>query len=94
MRTWHTQLLSCFYLNRARLTVGGHIHTCRAQAEIDAVIGYDRSPQWSDFPKLPYINMMIKEAHRWRPVLPLGVVHGLSEGERPPSLLLPAPLVG
>jgi hypothetical protein len=25
--------------------------------------------------------MIIKEAHRWRPVLPLGAVHSIREGE-------------
>lgn len=53
----------------------------RAQAEIDAAIDDDRSPEWSDFAKLPYINMIIKESHRWRPVSPLGVPHALGEGE-------------
>ena len=56
----------------------------RAQTEIDAAIGEDRSPQWSDFSKLPYINMIIKESHRWRPVSPLGVPHALAEG---PSII-------
>ncbi|KAF2135651.1 uncharacterized protein K452DRAFT_281196 [Aplosporella prunicola CBS 121167] len=51
----------------------------RAQAEIDAAIGEDRSPTWADFAKLPYINMMIKESHRWRPVSPLGVSHAVAE---------------
>ncbi|GME25891.1 uncharacterized protein K452DRAFT_281196 [Neofusicoccum parvum] len=53
----------------------------RAQAEIDAVIGEDRSPTWADFPHLPYINMMIKESHRWRPVSPLGVSHAVAEDD-------------
>ena len=53
----------------------------KAQAEIDAVVGHGRSPVWSDFPKLPYINMIVKEAQRWRPLTPLGFPHALSEGE-------------
>ena len=52
----------------------------KAQAEIDAVVGPDRSPQWSDLPSLPYINMIVKEGHRWRPILPLGFPHALGEG--------------
>lgn len=52
----------------------------RAHAEIDAVIGSERSPCWKDFSKLPYINMIIKESHRWRPVSPLGVSHAVAEG--------------
>lgn len=53
----------------------------RAQAEIDSAIGEDRSPTWDDFDTLPYINMMIKESHRWRPVSPLGVSHAVAEGK-------------
>lgn len=52
----------------------------RVVAEIDSIIGYERSPAWSDRSKLPYINMIIKESHRWRPVSPLGVTHAVAEG--------------
>ena len=52
----------------------------KAQAETDAVVGPDRSPQWSDLPNLPYLNMIVKEGHRWRPILPLGFPHALGEG--------------
>lgn len=56
-------------------------YTCsRAQAEIDAHIGTDNSPTWDDFAKLSYINCIIKEGHRWRPVSPLGVPHAVAEG--------------
>jgi cytochrome P450 len=54
------------------------------------VIGPDRSPAWSDFASLPYINMIIKEAHRWRPVLPLGVVHGINQDDTINNMRLPA----
>ncbi|KAI1824706.1 cytochrome P450 oxidoreductase [Xylaria intraflava] len=53
----------------------------RAQEEIDAAVDGSRSPTWEDFPKLPYINMMIKESHRWRPVSPLGVSHAVAEDD-------------
>lgn len=53
----------------------------KAQAEIDAIVGHDRSPQWSDLGNLPYINMIVKEGHRWRPILPLGFPHVLGEGK-------------
>ncbi|XRM49279.1 hypothetical protein ABZX51_012154 [Aspergillus tubingensis] len=46
----------------------------RAQAELDAVCGEYRSPTWEDFPRLPYINMVVKETMRWRPVTPLAYV--------------------
>lgn len=53
----------------------------KAQAEIDSFVGAERSPQWSDLPKLPYINMIVKEGHRWRPILPLCFPHALGEGK-------------
>lgn len=53
----------------------------KAQAEIDATVGPDHSPQWSDRDSLPYINMIVKEGHRWRPVVPLGFPHALGEGK-------------
>lgn len=59
----------------------------KAQAEIDAVIGDDRVPNWSDYEKLPYVAAIVKESHRWRPVAPLSVPHALSEGESPPLSL-------
>jgi cytochrome P450 len=40
----------------------------KAQVEIDSVCGPDRSPLWSDFEQLPYINLLIKEGLRWRPM--------------------------
>jgi cytochrome P450 len=40
----------------------------KAQKEIDAVCGTDRAPLWSDFNKLPYLNCIVKEGMRWRPV--------------------------
>lgn len=40
----------------------------RAREEIDRVCGTERGPSWSDFEKLPYVNAVVKEALRWRPV--------------------------
>lgn len=53
----------------------------RAHREIAAVVGEDRSPQWSDMDRLPYINMIVKEGHRWRPILPLCFPHALGQGK-------------
>lgn len=57
----------------------------KAHREISAVIGEDRSPVWSDMEKLPYINMIVKEGHRWRPILPLCFPHSLGQGRSRPS---------
>ncbi|KKA22700.1 Cytochrome P450 oxidoreductase [Rasamsonia emersonii CBS 393.64] len=41
----------------------------RARQEIDAVCPPDKPPKWSDFKDLPYINQIVKEGMRWRPIL-------------------------
>lgn len=43
-----------------------------AHAELDAIIGADRTPRFTDAPSLPYLNALILEALRWRPVAVLG----------------------
>ena len=45
----------------------------KAHAELDAVIGPDRLPSLSDRESLPYIDALVKELHRWSPILPLGL---------------------
>jgi len=47
----------------------------KAQAEIDAVVGPNRLPDFEDRPSLPYINAVVKESMRWHLVLPLGLAH-------------------
>lgn len=44
----------------------------KAQAEIDAVVGPNRLPEFQDRPSLPYINAVVKESMRWNVVVPLG----------------------
>ena len=45
----------------------------KAQAEIDAVVGPNRLPDFHDRPSLPYINAVVKESSRWNVVFPLGI---------------------
>ena len=59
----------------------------KAQAEIDAVIGPNRLPDFEDRPSLPYINAVLKEVMRWHLVTPLGEV--FSSSRFIPSLLVP-----
>ncbi|KAF9647627.1 cytochrome P450 [Thelephora ganbajun] len=47
----------------------------RAQEELDSVIGGEHSPQPDDIERLPYIQAVIKETHRWRPVAPTTLPH-------------------
>ena len=44
----------------------------KAQAEIDAVVGPNRLPDFHDRPSLPYINAVLKESLRWNIIVPLG----------------------
>lgn len=52
----------------------------KAQKEIDSVVSAGRSPVWDDREKLPYVAATVKEAMRWRPVLPLAFPRCVSEG--------------
>lgn len=45
----------------------------KAQAEIDAAVGADRLPDFSDRENLPYVNAIILETLRWHPVAPIGM---------------------
>lgn len=47
----------------------------KAQAELDAVVGTSRFPDFSDRDSLPYINAVIMECLRWHNVAPMGVPH-------------------
>ncbi|CAO2650482.1 Nn.00g017740.m01.CDS01 [Neocucurbitaria sp. VM-36] len=44
----------------------------KAQEEIDQVIGHDRSPDWADEEKLPFVRALVNEVLRWRTVTILG----------------------
>ncbi|CUA73057.1 Cytochrome P450 2J6 [Rhizoctonia solani] len=47
----------------------------KAQLELDTVLGSGTMPTISDRDRLPYINNMILELYRWRPVLPIAIPH-------------------
>ncbi len=61
----------------------------KAQKQIDDVVGEDRSPTFEDYENLPYVVACVKEAMRWRPVVPLGFPHLLSEDDTVDGMLLP-----
>lgn len=44
----------------------------RAQKEIDAVVGSNRLPEFSDRPSLPFVEAVLRETLRWYPAAPLG----------------------
>ncbi|KIK95876.1 hypothetical protein PAXRUDRAFT_826569 [Paxillus rubicundulus Ve08.2h10] len=53
----------------------------RAQAEIDRVVGPQRLPNFGDRPALPYIDALLRETLRCRPVPPVGLPHATSEDD-------------
>ncbi|KEY67011.1 hypothetical protein S7711_04695 [Stachybotrys chartarum IBT 7711] len=61
-----------------------------AQAEIDSVVATERSPLWSDFEKLPYVNMVIKELLRWRPPAPSAFPHATAKDDAIDGMKIPA----
>ncbi|KAI1082148.1 cytochrome P450 [Whalleya microplaca] len=67
-----------------------------AQAYLDEIVGRERPPTYEDRPNLPYIDAIIEELLRWRPILPNGLAHSISsedtyEGYRipPGSVVVP-----
>ncbi|KAJ3521002.1 hypothetical protein NMY22_g12499 [Coprinellus aureogranulatus] len=61
----------------------------KAQAELDAVIGTDRSPLVSDRPALPYLEAIVKELGRWHTVGALGITHATSEDDEYQGYFIP-----
>ncbi|KAH9049790.1 cytochrome P450 [Lactarius deliciosus] len=61
----------------------------RAQTELDAVVGRERTPTFADFHGLPYIRAMVKEALRWRPLGPVGVPHCSMEDDWYNGMFIP-----
>lgn len=54
----------------------------KAQAELDTVVGQDRLPDYQDRKKLPYIQALINETLRWRPIAALGgTPHAVTEDD-------------
>jgi len=53
----------------------------RAQEEIDSVIGGQRLADFEDRASLPYVDAVLRETMRWRPVAPLGVPHATTEDD-------------
>ncbi|KAG0709796.1 cytochrome P450 [Suillus ampliporus] len=53
----------------------------KAQAEIDAVVGTDRLPSFTDRHSLPYTEALAKEVHRWNVVGPTSIPHRVIEDD-------------
>lgn len=53
----------------------------KGQESVDRVTGGKRLPEYGDQESLPYIQALIREVVRWRPLLPLGLAHSNNEGD-------------
>ena len=62
----------------------------KAQAEIDAVVGMERLPEYSDRPSLPYMSALVKELLRWHVATPIGVPHRVVADDEYNGFLIPA----
>jgi len=61
----------------------------RAQAELDAVVGLARPPNFADYLHLPYLRAMVKETLRWALVAPLGLPHRTNEDDWYEGMFIP-----
>ncbi|EMD37058.1 hypothetical protein CERSUDRAFT_114955 [Gelatoporia subvermispora B] len=78
--------LSVFFL--AMLHYPGAMR--KAQAELDAVVGFDRMPEFQDHSRLPYVNALINEVLRWRPIAVLGgTPHAVTVDDVYEGMLIP-----
>ncbi|KAI0259889.1 cytochrome P450 [Gloeopeniophorella convolvens] len=63
---------------------------CKAQREIDEVIGTSRLPDFSDQDALPYVSAVLKETLRWHPVTPLATPHRVVQNDTYDGHFIPA----
>lgn len=61
----------------------------KAQAELDSVIGMDQLPTFDDIPSLPYIQALINETTRWRPISPAGIPHAPTQDDVYEGMFIP-----
>lgn len=54
----------------------------KAREEIDRVVGNARLPVSSDKENLPYIEAVVKETHRWHPVVPMAIPHTTNKEDK------------
>lgn len=62
----------------------------KAQAELDAVLGLSRFPSFEDKDHLPYIEAIVKETLRWRPVSAGGIPHAVIQDDEYMGYHIPA----
>ena len=53
----------------------------RAQAELDEVVGRAQLPNFAHYDSLPYIQAVIQETLRWKPIVPFSIPHSNTEDD-------------
>jgi len=53
----------------------------KAHDLIESMVGTKRLPTFEDRPSLPYIDAILRECLRWRPTLPLSIMHAAVESD-------------
>lgn len=53
----------------------------KAHKLVDSVVGQKRLPTFHDRPSMPYIDAILRECMRWRPVFPLAIMHAAVESD-------------
>ncbi|GFU45717.1 cytochrome P450 2J6 [Nephila pilipes] len=51
----------------------------KVHAEIDEVIGRERTPNWADHIKMPYTEAVLMEVQRWKTVVPINLLRYTTE---------------
>ncbi|KAJ7572295.1 cytochrome P450 [Mycena floridula] len=62
----------------------------KAQAAVDNALGGDRLPEFSDRQSIPYVDAIMEETIRWRPVTPLSVAYRAIEDDEYHGYHIPA----
>ena len=62
----------------------------KAQAELDAIVGPNRLPNFDDRNSLVYVNAIVKESLRWHNVIPLSIPHRTIEDDEIRGYFVPA----
>ncbi|KAF4435534.1 cytochrome P450 [Fusarium austroafricanum] len=68
----------------------GSTWAVKAQKILDEVVGNDRLPNFADRPKLAYIDAIVAETLRWRPVVVGGVPHFVKTEDQYNGYRIPA----
>jgi len=61
----------------------------KGQEEIDAVVGSERLPDFSDRESLPFVESIVQETLRWDPTVPIGVPHYSTEDSTYRGMFIP-----